>query len=175
MGVHPAPGGTWTQQAKLVGTGASTPPEQGSSVSLSGDGDTAIVGGPAGSPIQAGGCRPAVINADLELTWAGLANEELLPRSHLRRSSARVSRSPGACALAMAHRAGSMISKKRSVRRIAGRESAMLARNRFSRACLPAVKSSLQARKLKPLMIASPSPSLPARCCRIMPVVRRSA
>jgi hypothetical protein len=31
-----------------------------------------------------------VINADLELTWAGLANEELLPRSHLRRSSARV-------------------------------------------------------------------------------------
>jgi len=23
-----------------------------------------------------------VINADLELTWAGLANEELLPRSH---------------------------------------------------------------------------------------------
>jgi hypothetical protein len=40
---------------------------------------------------------------------------------------------------------------------------------------LPAVKSSLQARKLKPLMIASPSPSLPARCCRIMRVVRRSA
>ena len=31
-----------------------------------------------------------MINADLELTWAGLANEELLPRSHLRRSSARV-------------------------------------------------------------------------------------
>ena len=32
------------------------------------------------------------------------------------------SRSPGACALAMVHRAESMISKKRSVLRIAGRE-----------------------------------------------------
>jgi hypothetical protein len=40
-------GGVWSQQAKLVGTGAIGPfgAEQGDSVSLSGDGDTAIVGG----------------------------------------------------------------------------------------------------------------------------------
>src|SRR6516225_740876 len=39
--------GVWTQQAKLVGTGAIGPfaAGQGSSVSLSGDGNTAIVGG----------------------------------------------------------------------------------------------------------------------------------
>jgi lipocalin len=36
----------WTQQAKLVGTGAIGTAEQGLSVSLSGDGNTAIVGGP---------------------------------------------------------------------------------------------------------------------------------
>ena len=40
-------GGVWTQQgAKLVGTGAETPAAQGSAVALSGDGNTAIVGGP---------------------------------------------------------------------------------------------------------------------------------
>jgi uncharacterized repeat protein (TIGR01451 family) len=41
-------GGVWTQQAKLVGTGAIGPYgiEQGQSVSLSADGNTAIVGGP---------------------------------------------------------------------------------------------------------------------------------
>jgi hypothetical protein len=39
-------GGTWTQQGnKLVGTGASGTPEQGFSVALSGDGNTAILGG----------------------------------------------------------------------------------------------------------------------------------
>lgn len=39
-------GGTWTQQgAKLVGTGAVGSPHQGYSVSISGDGNTAIVGG----------------------------------------------------------------------------------------------------------------------------------
>jgi len=37
--------GVWSQQAKLVGTGAVGTPEQGISVSLSGDGNTAIVGG----------------------------------------------------------------------------------------------------------------------------------
>jgi FG-GAP repeat len=37
--------GVWTQQVKLVGTGAIGNAGQGSSVSLSGDGDTAIVGG----------------------------------------------------------------------------------------------------------------------------------
>ena len=38
------------QQAKLVGTGAIGGPEQGYSVSLSGDGNTAIVGGPGDNP-----------------------------------------------------------------------------------------------------------------------------
>jgi hypothetical protein len=41
-------GGVWTQQGdKLVGTGAvgPAPPRQGASVSLSGDGNTALVGG----------------------------------------------------------------------------------------------------------------------------------
>jgi hypothetical protein len=39
--------GVWSQQAKLVGTGAVNAAEQGVSVTLSGDGDTAIVGGPS--------------------------------------------------------------------------------------------------------------------------------
>jgi hypothetical protein len=40
-------GGVWTQQGnKLVGTGAAGTPPQGFSVALSGDGNTAIVGGP---------------------------------------------------------------------------------------------------------------------------------
>jgi predicted small secreted protein len=40
-------GGIWAQQGdKLVGTGASVGPTQGASIALSGDGDTAIVGGP---------------------------------------------------------------------------------------------------------------------------------
>ena len=39
-------GGVWTQQSTLVGTGAVGPSRQGSSVALSSDGNTAIVGGP---------------------------------------------------------------------------------------------------------------------------------
>ena len=40
-------GSSWTQQgAKLVGTGASGGAGQGSSVALSGDGNTALLGGP---------------------------------------------------------------------------------------------------------------------------------
>jgi lipocalin len=43
-------GGVWTQQgSKLVGLGASGASEQGFSVALSGDGNTAIVGGPSGT------------------------------------------------------------------------------------------------------------------------------
>lgn len=38
-------GGVWTQQAKLVGTGAAGLAGQGDSVAISADGDTAIVGG----------------------------------------------------------------------------------------------------------------------------------
>ena len=37
-------GSTWTQQAKLLGTGASSQAYQGTSVSISGDGNTAVVG-----------------------------------------------------------------------------------------------------------------------------------
>jgi hypothetical protein len=40
-------GSTWSQQAKLVGTGAvGSDAKQGSSVALSGDGNTAVIGGP---------------------------------------------------------------------------------------------------------------------------------
>ena len=50
-------GGVWTQQgSKQVGTGYSGTPEQGYSVALSGDGNTAIVGGPAN-------------NSDIGATW----------------------------------------------------------------------------------------------------------
>ena len=44
--VYTRSAGVWTQQAKLVGTGAAGKASQGFSVSLSGDGDTAILGGP---------------------------------------------------------------------------------------------------------------------------------
>jgi hypothetical protein len=45
--VYTRSGGVWTQQGnKLVGTGAVGPAEQGFSVALSADGNTAIVGGP---------------------------------------------------------------------------------------------------------------------------------
>jgi hypothetical protein len=45
-------GGMWSQQAKLVGTGAvgSDGASQGQSVSISADGNTAIVGGPSDNP-----------------------------------------------------------------------------------------------------------------------------
>jgi hypothetical protein len=44
--VWTASGGVWTQQgAKLVGSGAAGPAHQGTSVALSGDGNTAMVGG----------------------------------------------------------------------------------------------------------------------------------
>src|SRR5207253_8173635 len=38
--------GSWTAQAKLVGAGAIGSPHQGTSVGLSGDGNTAVIGGP---------------------------------------------------------------------------------------------------------------------------------
>jgi hypothetical protein len=50
-GIHTRSGGVWTQQgSKLVDTGATTT-LQGSSVSLSGDGNTAIVGGYADNSV----------------------------------------------------------------------------------------------------------------------------
>src|SRR5260370_6519990 len=46
--VHTRSGGVWSQQgAKLVGTGAVGTADQGYSVSVSDDGNTAIVGGPS--------------------------------------------------------------------------------------------------------------------------------
>jgi uncharacterized protein (TIGR03437 family) len=48
-------GGVWAQQpSKLVGTGAVGTAEQGASVSLSGDGNTVIVGGPTDNQVGAG-------------------------------------------------------------------------------------------------------------------------
>jgi hypothetical protein len=44
--VYTRTGGVWSQQAELVGSGGVTPASQGWSVALSGDGNTAIVGGP---------------------------------------------------------------------------------------------------------------------------------
>ena len=45
--VYTRSGGVWTQKEKLVGTGAIGDSWQGDSVSLSSDGNTAIVGGPS--------------------------------------------------------------------------------------------------------------------------------
>src|SRR5262245_64477015 len=44
-------GGVWTQGAKLVGTGADGQMDQGAAVALSGDGNTALVGGPYASAV----------------------------------------------------------------------------------------------------------------------------
>jgi hypothetical protein len=59
--VYTRTGGVWSQEAKMVGTGAIGPfgAWQGWSVSLSGDGNTAIVGGPEDNS-QAPGFFPAV-------------------------------------------------------------------------------------------------------------------
>jgi lipocalin len=51
--VYTRSGGVWSQQAKLVGTGAIGGAFQGRSVSLSRDGNTAIVGGPSDDPLGA--------------------------------------------------------------------------------------------------------------------------
>ncbi len=47
--VYTRSGGVWTQQGKLVGTGAIGNADQGFNVALSSDGSTAVVGGPADS------------------------------------------------------------------------------------------------------------------------------
>jgi lipocalin len=53
--VYTRSGSVWTQQSKLVGTGAIGAAQQGSSVSLSFDGNTAIVGGPGDNGGPGGG------------------------------------------------------------------------------------------------------------------------
>ena len=46
-------GATWTQQGnKLTGTGADGKAQQGTSVALSGDGNTAVLGGPSDGPLK---------------------------------------------------------------------------------------------------------------------------
>jgi FG-GAP repeat len=64
-------GGTWTQQAKLVGTGAIGYAGQGYSVSLSADGNTAIVGGPFddNGGIAFGGTGAAWVFTRLDGVW----------------------------------------------------------------------------------------------------------
>jgi hypothetical protein len=61
--------GVWTQQAKLVGTGAIGRATQGNSVSISGDGNTAIVGGPNDN--SAGGTQQSPIGAAWVFTRSG--------------------------------------------------------------------------------------------------------
>ncbi len=53
-------GGNWTQQAKLVGSGSLGRAQQGVSVALSGDGNTAIVGGPMTTSTAQRGSSPGV-------------------------------------------------------------------------------------------------------------------
>ena len=50
-------GWAWTQQAELVGTPTGVPAEQGASVALSADGNTAIVGGPCDASSSAVQCN----------------------------------------------------------------------------------------------------------------------
>jgi hypothetical protein len=55
----------FTQQgAKLVGTDSVGAPYQGQSVTLSADGNTAIVGGPADTPGRVCGCHPVRVRRE---------------------------------------------------------------------------------------------------------------
>jgi hypothetical protein len=63
-------GSTWTQQGtKLVGTGAIGQAKQGYSVALSGNGNTAIVGGPGDNPNGNGGFGAAWVFANSGSAW----------------------------------------------------------------------------------------------------------
>jgi hypothetical protein len=62
-------GGTWSQQAKLVGTGVVGNPDQGYSVALSGDGNTALLGGPFDTPIGNGNAGAAWVFARSGGAW----------------------------------------------------------------------------------------------------------
>ena len=82
-------GGVWTQQGhKLVGTGATEEARQGCSVALSGDGNTAIVGGPgdnsgAGAvwPFVAGPTLPPIPAITSVLNAASFAGSTVSPGS----------------------------------------------------------------------------------------------
>jgi hypothetical protein len=76
--VYTRSGGVWSQQgAKLVGTGAIGPfgAGQGVSVSLSGDGNTAVVGGPYDNdlPVPCGCTRARAACGASKLNWSGRA------------------------------------------------------------------------------------------------------
>jgi len=75
--VYTRSGGVWSQQAKLVGTGAigMLSPQQGGSVALSGDGNTAIVGGPIdNNQIALRGCsRAREMRGASNRSWLALA------------------------------------------------------------------------------------------------------
>jgi FG-GAP repeat protein len=62
--VYMRSGGVWSQQAKLVGTGAIGPADQGFSVALAGDGNTAIDAGKGVWRAQCGGRRPRVVQCE---------------------------------------------------------------------------------------------------------------
>src|SRR5262249_30906820 len=61
-------GGGWSQQAKLFATDATGNARQGTSVALSADGTTAIVGGPCDNP---GGCSSGGVGAAWVFTHSG--------------------------------------------------------------------------------------------------------
>ena len=64
-------GGVWTQQGQdLIGTGWSGNPEQGFSVSLSADGNTAIVGGPFNDPLPSDIASQAAPSQGAAWIWA---------------------------------------------------------------------------------------------------------
>jgi hypothetical protein len=71
--VYTRSGGVWSQQGpKLVGTGAIGPQvEQGSSVAISSDGNTAIVGGPNDTPIVVDGESLGAVGAAWVFTRSG--------------------------------------------------------------------------------------------------------
>jgi hypothetical protein len=69
-------GGVWTQQgSKLVGTGAVGNAFQGSSVALSGDGNTAIVGGPDDQPVGEVGIGAAWVFTRSGGVWTQLGSK----------------------------------------------------------------------------------------------------
>jgi hypothetical protein len=64
-------GSTWSQQEKLVGTGANGYAQQGHSVSISADGRTGIVGGPADNRVPGGAVGAAWVYAQPQPVFAG--------------------------------------------------------------------------------------------------------
>jgi len=66
-----ASNGTWTQQAKLTGTGAAGNAMQGTSVALSADGNTALIGGPG----DAGGAGAFWVFTRASGAWSQQGNK----------------------------------------------------------------------------------------------------